>query len=174
MKAIIYTKYGSPDVLQLKEVQKPVPQDNEVLIKVYATTVNRTDCATIRAKPFFMRIVTGLFKPKKQIPGTEFAGEIEAVGKSVSSLNVGDKVFGFDDQGSIAGSKNESNIELDFNNEQFVQMDAVTDDHGVYDEPMDYYKTSKYRNRPNTLTLFIYKMFIGGVNNRVKKMRFSD
>ena len=100
MKAIIYTKYGSPDVLQLKEVEKPTPKDNEVLIRVHATTVNRTDCATIRAKPFFMRIVTGLFKPKKQIPGTEFAGEIEAVGKSVSSLKVGDKVFGFDDQGS--------------------------------------------------------------------------
>ncbi len=100
MKAIIYTKYGSPDVLQLKEVKKPTPQDNEVLIRVQATTVNRTDCATIRAKPFFMRIITGLFKPKKQIPGTEFAGEIEAVGKSVSSLKAGDRVFGFDDQGS--------------------------------------------------------------------------
>ena len=100
MKAIIYTQYGSPDVLQLKEVEKPVPRDDEVLIKVHATTVNRTDCATIRAKPFFMRIVTGLFKPKKQIPGTEFAGEIEVVGKGVSSLKVGDKVFGFDDQGS--------------------------------------------------------------------------
>ena len=69
---------------------------------------------------------------------------------------------------SIASSKNESSVELDFNNEQFVQMDAVTDDHGVYDEPMDYYKTSKYRNRPNALILFIYKMFIGGVNDRVK------
>lgn len=100
MKAIIYTKYGSPDVLQLKKVKKPTPQDNEVLIRVQATTVNRTDCATIRAKPFFMRIITGLFKPKKQIPGTEFAGEIEAVGKSVSSLKAGDRVFGFDDQGS--------------------------------------------------------------------------
>ncbi len=100
MKAIVYTQYGSPDVLQLKEVEKPVPRDDEVLIKVHATTVNRTDCATIRAKPFFMRIVTGLFKPKKQIPGTEFAGEIEVVGKDVSSLKVGDKVFGFDDQGS--------------------------------------------------------------------------
>ena len=99
MKAIIYTKYGSPDVLKLKEVNKPVPEDNEALIKIVATTVNRTDCATIRAKPFFMRIATGLFKPKKQIPGTEFAGEIEAVGKSVSSLKAGDKVFGFDDQG---------------------------------------------------------------------------
>ncbi len=100
MKAVVYTKYGPPDVLQLKEVEKPVPKDNEVLIKVHATTVNRTDCATIRAKPFFMRFATGLFKPKKQIPGTEFAGKIEAVGKSVSSYKVGDKVFGFDDQGS--------------------------------------------------------------------------
>ncbi len=100
MKAIVYNKYGPPDVLQLKEVEKPTPRDNEVLIRVYATTVNRTDCATIRAIPFFARIFTGLFKPKKQIPGTEFAGEIEAVGKSVSSLKVGDKVFGFDDQGS--------------------------------------------------------------------------
>ena len=99
MKAIVYTEYGAPDVLKLKEVSKPVPADNEVLIKMVATTVNRTDCATIRAKPFFMRIATGLFKPKKQIPGTEFAGKIEAVGKSVSSLKAGDKVFGFDDQG---------------------------------------------------------------------------
>jgi len=102
MKAIVHTKYGAPDVLKLKEVSKPVPTDNEVLIKIVATTVNRTDCATIRAKPFFMRIATGLFKPKKQIPGTEFAGEIEAVGKSVSSLKAGDKVFGFDDQGAGA------------------------------------------------------------------------
>ena len=100
MKAIVYTKYGSSDVLQLKEVEKPVPKDDEVLIRVHATTVNRTDCATIRAKPFFMRIVTGLFKPKKQIPGTEFAGDIEAVGKSVSSLKVGDNVFGFNDEGA--------------------------------------------------------------------------
>ena len=100
MKAIVYTKYGSSDVLRLKEVEKPVPKDDEVLIRVHATTVNRTDCATIRAKPFFMRIVTGLFTPKKQIPGTEFAGDIEAVGKSVSSLKVGDNVFGFNDEGS--------------------------------------------------------------------------
>ena len=100
MKAIVYTKYGPSDVLQLKEIAKPVPKDNEVLIKIHAATVNRTDCATIRAIPFFMRIFTGLFKPKKQIPGTEFAGEIEAVGKSVSSLKVADKVFGFDHQGS--------------------------------------------------------------------------
>ena len=100
MKAMVYTKYGSPDVLHLKEVSKPIPKENEVLIKVHATTVNRTDCATIRAKPFFMRLVTGWFKPKKQVPGTDFAGEIEAVGNSVSSLKIGDRVFGFDDRGA--------------------------------------------------------------------------
>ena len=61
-------KYGAPDVLALKEVEKPTPRDNEVLIKVFATTVNRTDSATIRAIPFFARIMTGLLKPKKQTP----------------------------------------------------------------------------------------------------------
>jgi len=100
MKAIVYQKYGSPDVLHLGEVEIPIPKDNEVLIKVYATTVNRTDSATIRAIPFFARFYTGMFKPKKTIPGTEFAGKIEEIGKNVKSLKVGDKVFGFDDQGS--------------------------------------------------------------------------
>jgi len=97
MKAIVCTKYGSPDVLELKEVEKPIPKDNEVLIKIYATTVNRTDCAMLRAEPFISRFVTGLFKPNKPIQGTEFAGKIEAVGKNVSSFKVGDMVFGFDD-----------------------------------------------------------------------------
>jgi NADPH:quinone reductase-like Zn-dependent oxidoreductase len=100
VKAIVYTRYGSPDVLQLKEVPKPVPGDNQVLIKIYATTVNRTDCATVRAKPFFMRIFTGLFGPKKQTPGTDFAGIVEAAGKDVTTFKVGHRVFGFDDQGS--------------------------------------------------------------------------
>ncbi len=100
MKAIVCTKYGPPDVLQLKEVEKPTPKDNEVLIKIHATTVNRTDCGILRAKPFFARLVTGIFKPKKPISGTEFAGNIEAVGKNVSSFKIGDKVFGFDDGGS--------------------------------------------------------------------------
>jgi len=86
MKAVINTKYGPPEVLQLKEVEKPTPKDNEVLIKIYATTVNRTDCATLRAEPFFARFFTGIFKPKNPILGTEFAG--------------GDRVFGFDDKGS--------------------------------------------------------------------------
>jgi len=74
---------------------------------------------------------------------------------------------------SIACSKSKSSIELNFENEQFVQMDAVSDDHGAYDDPLEYYRSPQYKNRPNALTLFIYKVFISGVNNRVKKMRCS-
>ena len=94
MKAIVYTKYGPPDVLQLKEVEKPTAKDNEVLIRVYATTVNRTDCGFLRAKPFIVRAFNGLIKPRRTILGNEFAGKIEAVGKNVTSFKVGDKVFG--------------------------------------------------------------------------------
>lgn len=99
MRAVITTKYGPPDVLQLKEVEQPVPHDNEVLVKIHATTVNRTDCALQRAKPFISRFFTGLFRPKSQTPGTEFAGIIEAVGKNVSDFKVGDRVFGFNEFG---------------------------------------------------------------------------
>lgn len=99
MKASVYTRYGPPDVLKVKEVKAPTPKDNEVLVRVHATTVNRTDCAMLRAKPFIMRFLTGLFKPGKIILGTGFAGKIEAVGKDVKSFKAGDKVFGFDDDG---------------------------------------------------------------------------
>ena len=97
MKAIVYSKYGPPAVLELKNLEKPVPKDNEILVKVKATTVNRTDCAVLRAKPFIMRFAIGLLKPKKQIMGTEFAGEVEAVGAAVTLFKTGDRVFGFDD-----------------------------------------------------------------------------
>ena len=94
MKAVIYTRYGSPDVLQLKEEDKPVPKDNEVLIKVVATTVNRTDCGFRNAEYLAVRIVGGLFKPKKQILGSELSGVVEAAGKLVVTFKKGDEVFG--------------------------------------------------------------------------------
>ena len=97
MKAFITTSYGSPDLLHLEEVEKPTPKENEVLIKIHATTVNRTDTATLRGIPFFAKIVTGLFKPKKPILGSEFAGEVEAVGKDVTSFKVGERVYGLNE-----------------------------------------------------------------------------
>ncbi len=99
MKAIIHKHYGSPDLLELMEVAKPVPKGNELLIKVHATTVNRTDCAMLRAKPFIMRFFTGLIKPKNHILGTDFAGVIEEIGPKVMDYKIGDKVFGLSDSG---------------------------------------------------------------------------
>ena len=100
MKASIRRKYGSPNQIKIESIDKPIPKDNEVLIKVYATTVNRTDCANLTAKPFIMRFVLGLFKPRKTILGTDFAGELISIGKNVKSFSIGDKVFGFNDTGS--------------------------------------------------------------------------
>lgn len=99
MKAAVRRNYGTPQVVKIEEVEKPVPGDDEVLIRVHATTVNRTDCANLTAKPFIMRFVLGILKPKKIILGTDFAGKVEAVGKNVTSLNVNDNVFGFKDTG---------------------------------------------------------------------------
>lgn len=98
MKAVVNTEYGLPEkVLLIKEVPKPVPGSNEVLIKVHASTVNRTDCGFLTAEYFIIRFFTGLLKPKYQSLGCEFAGKIEAVGKDVKSFKPGDKVFGFSD-----------------------------------------------------------------------------
>lgn len=97
MRAIINTEYGPPEVVQLMELAKPSPKDNEVLIKVYATTVNRTDCGFRSAEYFISRFFSGLFRPKNKTLGNEFAGEIEAIGKDVTLFNTGDKVFGYND-----------------------------------------------------------------------------
>lgn len=100
MKASIRRRYGSPEVIHVEPVATPIPNDNQVLVRVYSTTVNRTDCANLTAKPFVMRFILGFFKPKKPILGTDFAGEIVSVGKDVHSSRVHDRVFGFCDTGS--------------------------------------------------------------------------
>lgn len=102
MLALCYTRYGPPERLVFKDVDIPSPKSTDIIVKVHAGTVNRTDCATIRAKPFFARIITGLFVPTKQTPGSEFAGEVVAVGADVKDLTLGDRVFGFDDTGAKA------------------------------------------------------------------------
>jgi len=102
MKASLRRTYGSPNQIRIENLKKPIPKDNQVLIKVFATTVNRTDCANLTAKPFIMRFVLGLFKPKQIILGTDFAGEVISLGKDVKLFKIGDKVFGFNDTGSAS------------------------------------------------------------------------
>ncbi len=94
MKAVIHTKYGAPDVLEIKEVEKPVPADDEVLIKIHATTVTPVDCTFRRGDDFFARLFTGITKPKNPVLGPEMSGEVEAIGKNIERFKVGDRVFG--------------------------------------------------------------------------------
>src|SRR5205085_6132520 len=93
-KAIVYTHYGSPEVLQFKEVAKPTPRDNEVLVQVHAASVNAADLHFLRADPFLMRLWSGLLKPKHPILGAAIAGRVEAVGRNVTQIQPGDEVFG--------------------------------------------------------------------------------
>ena len=97
MKAAVHSRYGPPDVVRVMEIDKPAPKDGELLVRVHATTVNRTDCAYRAASPFFMRFVSGLRRPNAPVLGNEFAGEVEAVGDGVTSFNVGDRVFGYNE-----------------------------------------------------------------------------
>ena len=95
MKAIVYHKYGPPNVLRLEEVQKPTPRDDEVLVKVHAASVNSWDWDLLRGTPFLARVTGGgLLKPRNKILGTDIAGRVEAVGKNVKQLQPGDAVFG--------------------------------------------------------------------------------
>lgn len=94
MRAVVCEKYGQPSVLQLQEAQKPSPGENEVLVKIAATTINDWDWSMVRGKPLVYRLIYGLFRPKKRIFGVELAGTVEAIGNSVSKFKTGDKVFG--------------------------------------------------------------------------------
>ena len=104
MKAAVNTRYGSPDVLKIRQVPKPLPKAGEVVIRVHATTASRTDCGMLRAQPFFLRFFIGLRRPKCTILGMDFAGTVEAVGPGVTSFNPGQRVFGMspDDYGAHA------------------------------------------------------------------------
>jgi NADPH:quinone reductase-like Zn-dependent oxidoreductase len=94
MKAMVFTEYGPPDVLQLREVEKPTPTDDQVLVKVHAASVVWADLAFVRGKPFVSRLSSGLLKPKYRIPGMDAAGRVEAVGRNVKQFQPGDEVFG--------------------------------------------------------------------------------
>ena len=94
MQAMVYTTYGSPDVLKLKEIQKPILQDDEVLIQVYTAAANAGDWHLLRGNPFMIRLSAGLRKPKHQILGADVAGRVAAVGRNVTQFQPGDDVFG--------------------------------------------------------------------------------
>ncbi|MGZ8691851.1 MAG: NAD(P)-dependent alcohol dehydrogenase [Gaiellaceae bacterium] len=104
MRAVVYDRYGPPEVLRLEQVERPVPKDDEVLVKIHATTINRTDCGFRSADPVLARFFTGLLRPKRKILGTELAGEVEAVGEAVSEFAVGDHVFGVNGYNQPSGA----------------------------------------------------------------------
>ena len=95
MKAAVRTKFGLPGDLTIKEIDKPTPKENEVLIKVYASTVNRSDCHVLSGAPAYMRLFVGFSTPKESIIGSDFTGQVEAVGSTVKAFKPGDKIMGF-------------------------------------------------------------------------------
>jgi NADPH:quinone reductase-like Zn-dependent oxidoreductase len=97
MKAAVHTRYGPPEVVQVTEIDKPTIKADELLIKVHATTVNRTDCGFRAGKPFIVRFFSGLTRPRATVLGNEFAGVVEAIGSEVRSFEVGDRVFGYNE-----------------------------------------------------------------------------
>jgi NADPH:quinone reductase-like Zn-dependent oxidoreductase len=132
MKAIICTKYGSPNVLQLQEVEKPSPKDGEVLIKIHAASINARDWRMMRANPFFIRLMPGGFlQPKNKIPGGDVAGRVEAVGGNVKQFKPGAEVFGYLPSSTGRGTfaeyvcANETTITLKPSNLTFEQAAAV-------------------------------------------------
>ena len=102
MRAVVHDRYGPPEVLRLEDVERPVPKDDEVLVRIHATTVNRTDCGLRSAEYFISRFITGLVRPKRGILGGELAGEVEAVGADVTEFEAGDEVFGVKGSGAHA------------------------------------------------------------------------
>jgi NADPH:quinone reductase-like Zn-dependent oxidoreductase len=130
MKAIVCTKYGSSDVLKLKEVEKPVSKEDEVLIRIYAASVNSRDWRFMRANPFFIRFGFGFWKPKRQILGADLAGRVEAVGASIKQFRLGDEVFGClfgDDRSTFAeyACAKENEIALKPGNLSYEEAAAV-------------------------------------------------
>lgn len=133
MKAAVYTRYGPPEVVQIKEVEKPTPKDNEVLVKVHATSLNRTDCGFRKPDyPFIIKLTNGFSKPKRVTLGSEFAGEIEAIGKNIKLFKKGDKVFGltgdkFGAHAEYLCIPEEDSIALKPSNMNFEEAAAVCD-----------------------------------------------
>jgi len=94
MKAVVYEKYGSPEVLELREINKPIPGDNEVLVKIHAASIQQTDIRFRTGTPMMARLLSGLFKPKNQILGCDYSGVVEATGENITEYSIGDEVYG--------------------------------------------------------------------------------
>ena len=129
MKAAIRRNYGNPEIITIEDIATPIPKKDEILIRVHATTVNRTDSAILTGKPYIMRLFVGLTKPKSPLLGTDFAGEVVEIGSSVKSFKVSDKVWGFKDEGLFSQAeyvvvKEKSNVAIFPDNLTFQQAAA--------------------------------------------------